>query len=446
MTDPNPALPVLGTLPSSWRIVSFGSVLLGGTRNGIYKPKQHHGSGAKIVNMGELFAHRRLHAVAMKRLQVTPDELGRFGLQEGDLIFARRSLVAEGAGKCSLVCEVDEPTVFESSIIRARPNPETADSAFLFYLFSSAYGSHAMSAITRQVAVAGITGRDLAALLIPLPPLTEQHRIARILGALEDKIELNRRMNHTLEAIPRAIFRSWFVDFDPVRKKMEGGEVGLPADLAALFPASLDDSEIGPVPAAWESGSLADVAALNSETWSKSTRPDVLQYVDLSNTKWGRIEARTTYARRDAPSRAQRVLRSGDTIVGTVRPGNGSYAYISEDGLTGSTGFASVRPFEANYREFVYLAATAPDNIASLALLADGAAYPAVRSEAVTATPVALAPHDVMARFAQISAPLFERMAYNNRESDLLTTLRDGLRPRLISGQLTMQGAERVAQ
>ena len=224
MTDPNRALPVLGTLPSGWDIVSFESVLLGGTRNGIYKPKLHHGSGAKIVNMGELFAHRRLHAIAMKRLRVTQDELERFELHQGDLLFARRSLVAEGAGKCTLVCEVDEPTVFESSIIRARPDPEIADSAFLFYLFSSPYGSHAMGAITRQVAVAGITGRDLAALSIPLPPLTVQRRIAGILGAIDDKIELNRRMNLTLESIACAVFKSWFIDFDPVRKKMEGGD------------------------------------------------------------------------------------------------------------------------------------------------------------------------------------------------------------------------------
>jgi len=324
----------------------------------------------------------------------------------------------------------------------ARP----VDSHFVRLCLLSPPLQQLMKAWATTTVQATLNLKEIRQLPLPWPPLAQREEIVRTLEVIEARINLNHRVNRTLESITRAIFKSWFVDFDPVRKKMEGGEVGLPADLAALFPASLDDSEIGPVPAAWESGSLADVAALNSETWSNTTRPDVLQYVDLSNTKWGRIEARTTYARRDAPSRAQRVLRSGDTIVGTVRPGNGSYAYISEDGLTGSTGFASVRPFEANYREFVYLAATAPDNIASLALLADGAAYPAVRSEAVTATPVALAPHDVMARFAQISAPLFERMAYNNRESDLLTTLRDGLRPRLISGQLTMQGAERVAQ
>src|SRR5450759_1175371 len=115
-------LPILGLLPSKWRIVEFEAVLEGGTRNGIYKPKQFHGDGDKIVNMGELFSNPRLHAIPMQRILLSEDEHENFGLKVGDLLFARRSLVAEGAGKCSIVCDINEPTTFESSIIRARPN------------------------------------------------------------------------------------------------------------------------------------------------------------------------------------------------------------------------------------------------------------------------------------------------------------------------------------
>ncbi len=146
-----------------------------------------------------------------------------------------------------------------------------------------------------------------------------------------------------------------------------------------MFPASLRESRLGLVPEEWESGFLSDVTAINPEAWSKGGRPDVLYYVDLSNTKWGRIEAVVVHSSADAPSRAKRILRCGDTIVGTVRPGNGSFAFVSDDGFTGSTGFAVLRPAKAEYREFVYLAATAPTNIDALALLADGGAYPAVR-------------------------------------------------------------------
>ncbi len=136
MSTSTPILPVIGTLPSNWCSVEFGSILEGGTRNGLYKRKEFHGSGAKIVNMGELFANPRLRSVEMRRVQLNDSEIKRFSIQPGDLLFARRSLVAEGAGKCSIVLEVSEPTTFESSIIRARPDSRKVDSLFCT-IFSS---------------------------------------------------------------------------------------------------------------------------------------------------------------------------------------------------------------------------------------------------------------------------------------------------------------------
>ena len=98
---------------------------------------------------------------------------------------------------------------------------------------------------------------------IPPPPLNEQRAIAHILGTLDDKIELNRRMNETLEAMARALFKSWFVDFDPVRAKAEGRDPGLPKPLADLFPDSFEDSELGEIPKGWEGGRLDDAAEIN---------------------------------------------------------------------------------------------------------------------------------------------------------------------------------------
>ena len=247
-----------------WREVSFAELLAGPVRNGIYKKQEFHGRGVKIVNMGELFANPRLRNVHMRRVELSVSEQHRFGVQEGDLLFARRSLVAEGAGKCSVVLETNGPTAFESSIIRARPDPTKADSLFLYYYFKSPTGAHALYTIRRQVAVAGITGADLAHLSVAAPALPVQRAIAHILGTLDDKIELNRRMNETLEAMARALFKSWFVDFDPVRAKMEGrwlpGESlpGLPAEHYDLFPERLVDSELGEVPEGWEVRALED--------------------------------------------------------------------------------------------------------------------------------------------------------------------------------------------
>jgi type I restriction enzyme S subunit len=282
---------------------------------------------------------------------------------------------------------------------------------------------------------------DQKRLRISLPSIEDQRAIAHVLGALDDKIDLNRRMNEALEAIARALFKSWFVDFGPVRAKVEGRDVGFPKPLADLFPARLVESELGEIPEGWETVALADVAVLNPETWSTQTRPAQINYVDLSNTKWGRIESVVRYQAPDAPTRAQRVLRPADTIVGTVRPGNGSYAFISEDGLTGSTGFAVLRPRRAEYAEFVYLAATAADNIDTLAHLADGAAYPAVRPEVVGATPVVRADEGVIVRFSLLARPLLAKLADNERESRTLAALRDALLPRLISGEIRVKDA-----
>ena len=261
--------------------VQFAQLLAEPVRNGIYKKKEFHGRGVKVVNMGELFANPRLRDVHMRRVELSESERHRLSVQSGDLLFARRSLVAEGAGKCSVVLEINEPTTFESSIIRARPDPTKADSLFLYYYFNSPIGLHALDTIRRQVAVAGITGTDLAQLPVEIPSLAEQQAIAHILGTLDNKIELNRRTNETLEAMARALFKSWFVDFEPVRAKMEGrwrpGESlpSLPADLYDLFPDRLVDSELGEVPDRWDVKALGDVVEVVGGT-TPSTK--VIEY------------------------------------------------------------------------------------------------------------------------------------------------------------------------
>ena len=277
---------------------------------------------------------------------------------------------------------------------------------------------------------------------ISIPPPPEQRAIAHVLGTLDDKIGLNRRMNETLEAMARALFKSWFIDFDPVRAKaalrnhspLEGESArqgrspqarrwgdekrsqderrlgrGYPPppqpsprgsasatppqggsdwtierartyldnmdkERADLFPDRLVDSELGPIPEGWEMGALEDVASLHPESWSPQNAPEAIVYVDLSNTQWGYIEKMAPDPWPTAPSRGRRVLRNGDTIVGTVRPGTGSFSLIRRDGLTGSTGVAVLRPKLWSDRDLVWCIATSQDTIDRLAHLADGGA------------------------------------------------------------------------
>ena len=257
-------------------------------------------------------------------------------------------------------------------------------------------------------------------------------------------------MNETLEQMARALFKSWFVDFDPVRAKMEGrwrrGESlpGLPAHLYDLFPSRLVPSELGPIPEGWKMTALGDFAHLNPESWSRTNAPERVEYVDLANTKWGVIEATQNFLWNDAPSRAKHILHVGDTIVGTVRPGNGSYSLIGRPGLTGSTGFAVLRPIHARYREFVYLSVTTAENIERLTHRADGAAYPAVRPYVVGETEVVTPriDNDLLNCFSKIVAPILDRMESNKTESRVLSALRGVLLPILIAGEIRIPASE----
>jgi type I restriction enzyme S subunit len=363
-----------------------------------------------------------------KRLQCTD-------IAPGDVLVAR---MPEPTGRAWFVEALAQPSVTAVDVAIIRPDPGVLDGRYLAYYLNSPANLQEVQGLTTGTTRARIRRADLERLPIWAPPLKEQRRIAGILGALDDKIELNRRMGQTLESMARALFKSWFVDFDPVRARADEPSSGLPLPVERLFPDSLDDSELGEIPAGWRVATLSEIADLNPESWSRNTRPESIQYVDLANTKSGRIEATANYSSSDAPSRAQRVLRPGDTIVGTVRPGNRSYALVADEGLTASTGFAVLRPKRYEQRAFVYLCATAASSIDDLNRLADGAAYPAVRPDAVLATPALLpAPGHMMTVFCSATASLLDRCSAAGRESRSLAWIRDRLLPRLLSREPT---------
>jgi len=194
-----------------------------------------------MVNMGELFAYERIDEnVSMDLVPMSECEAKSFSVLKGDLLFARQSLVLSGAGKCSYIKNLKQTTTFESHIIRARIDQSKASPLFYYYFFRSPQGKQTILSIVEQVAAAGIRGSDLKRLQVPVPPLPEQQAIAAILSALDDKIELNRQMNKTLEEMAQAIFKEWFVDFGPFR---DGG---------------MQDSELGPIPVGWRARKLQE--------------------------------------------------------------------------------------------------------------------------------------------------------------------------------------------
>jgi type I restriction enzyme S subunit len=311
---------------------------------------------------------------------------------------------------------------------------------FLYYVFCQ-LGPEIEAAGGGGSVFTNVSKSKFSDVRVPVPPLPVQRNIVNFLTPIDDRITLLRETNTTLEAIAQALFKSWFVDFDPVHAKMQGrAPEGMDEATAALFPDSFEESALGSVPNGWRVGNLNVLAELNPESWSAKRHPERVLYVDLANTKAGQIDEYIEFSFEDAPSRARRVLRCGDVIVGTVRPGNRSFARIASDvtGLTGSTGFAVLRAREVVDQALVFIAATNDEAIDRLSHLADGGAYPAVRPEVVGSTPLVVAPEEIRNSFGDIANTLFASIGANQERMTQLASLRDTLLPHLISGQIDL--------
>jgi type I restriction enzyme, S subunit len=281
--------------------------------------------------------------------------------------------------------------------------------------------------------------RDFSRLTIKLPPLPGQKAIAAVLGALDDKIELNQRMNATLEAMSRALFQSWFVDFDPVRAKLDGCQpTGSDPATAALFPTHFEHTENGLVPLGWRHTAIEEICSINASTLGKNDKLETLEYIEISEVSRGNIANIAIYARGEEPSRARRRLRHGDTVLSTVRPDRGSYflALNPPENRVASTGFAVLSPTKIPW-SFIHAAITQPEVSDYLGQMADGGAYPAVHPDVIGAMQVVL-PNEskILEAFDLACAPLFEEAEANRSESRTLAALRDTLLPKLLSGEI----------
>jgi type I restriction enzyme S subunit len=283
---------------------------------------------------------------------------------------------------------------------------------------------------------------------IPLLPLPQQRSIARVLSVFDDKIELNRRINHTLEEMARALFKSWFVDFDPVTAKAEGrAPFGMNAETASLFPAEFEETEEGSIPKGWKVGTLKQIAEVNSDSIRNDYSHREINYIDISSVESGHLIGMTNMEIQNAPSRARRLVKHGDTIWSCVRPNRKSYLFIQHPAanVVVSTGFAVLSP-KIPSTSFVYLWVTTDDFVDYLTANAEGSAYPAVRPESFERASVVIPPDDVLIAFEKIVKPLFELRYQNAVQMQNLAATRDALLPKLMSGELRVKQAEKVIE
>ncbi|MEN6547458.1 MAG: restriction endonuclease subunit S [Armatimonadia bacterium] len=395
-------------------------------RNGLNRPRAVRGSGVPMVNMGELFAHDRIGNVAMERVPFSDSEAGAYLLAPGDLLFARQSLVLSGAGKCSVFMGAAEPTTYEGHIIRARLDPEVADPLYYFYYFRSPRGRGVIESIVEQVAAAGIRGSDLAGLMVDAPPTSQQRAIAHVLGSLDDKIELNRRMNETLEAMARAIFKSWFVDFDPVRAKAEGRQpAGMDAATAALFPDEFEETEFGEVPKGWGVQRLGDIIEL---AYGKALKAESRNAGEIpvfgSNGQSGW---------HDEP-----MFNGPGIVVGRKGANAGSVSWSRGPHCVIDTAFHVVTRLPELGPHFLFRLLAA----AQLEAQVGDSAIPGLNRNIAYMTRVFLPPVPVAAAFGQLAESLDALKGANEAEARTLAAIRDTLLPRLLCGELRIDDPE----
>ncbi len=284
---------------------------------------------------------------------------------------------------------------------------------------------------------------DIPRFRLPIPPITVQRNIARVLGTLDDKIELGRRMNETLEALVRALFKSWFVDFDPVRAKMEGRDTGLPEEIDTQFPGRMENSEVGPLPAGWVPSNLADVAHSPRRGVDPSQLDPQTAYIGLEHMPRRSISL-SAWGSAESVKSAKSAFKTGEFLFGKLRP------YFHKVGIAPVSGICStdivvVSPKGPAWDAFVLALVSSVEFVAYTDQTSTGTKMPRTSWKSMASYPVALPPVHLAQVFEDVAGPLLRRTIHNVHQNRTLSRLRDALVPKLISGDLGVGGLEKIA-
>lgn len=404
---------------SEWKNVKVEDILLVPSRNGLTKPSAIRGKGVKMIAMGELFAHPIIRDIETDRVPVTEKELQSSNIEVDDLLFARQSLTLEGAGKCSIIKEVKEPTVFESHLIRLRINKKLADSWFVYYYFNSYKGKHSIQNIVNQVAAAGIKGSDLVKLVIPLPPLDVQKGISSTLLDFDDKIAVNRRICENLEAQAQALFKHWFIDFAPFKN------------------GKFVESELGMIPEGWRVGKFTDIFDLGSGGTPKTS--EKLYWEDGSIPFFSPKDVNGVYCfdtekhiTEKGLNNCSSSLYSKNTVFITCRGTVGKIAMAAVPMAMNQSNYA-ILSNKGYSQYFAYLMTVSI--VKKLKFKANGAVFDAITSKDFKEQ-IIIPNLNVVNRFDSIIQPIFDNILNIGFENLRLSTLRDTLLPKLMSGQI----------
>jgi type I restriction enzyme S subunit len=372
------------------------------------------------------------------------DELSNVELAENDILL---NITGDSVARSCQVPSTVLPARVNQHVAIIRTDPTVLLPGFLHYYLVSP----AMQAEMLSLAGAGATRKALTKGMIErfevLAPVkvAEQRAIAHILGTFDDKIELNRRMNATLEAMARALFKSWFVDFDPVRAKIEGRDTGLPAEVAALFPDAFEASAMGEAPRGWRVVSLPEAIEVNPTRSLAGIK--IAPYLDMASMP---TRGHRTDQWIERPVGSGMKFVNGDTLLARITPclENGKTAYVDflKDGQVGwgSTEYIVLRPKHPLPPSFgYYLARTEELRTFAIQNMTGSSGRQRVPAECLTQFLLVVPSERVAQRFGKTAQEFMDRIRINSEQSRTLAALRDALLPKLISGAVRVGEAER---
>ena len=429
----------LGATPTGWEVVRLADVTsfisTGATPRGgknVYKSE-----GVSLIRSQNVYDHEFSRDGLARIDESAAYKLRRVDVQEDDVLL---NITGDSVARCCVVPKWTLPARVNQHVAVIRTSDRLNSTFLQKYLSAPRVKAYVLghdSGGTRKA----LTKAHIESFLVPLPPLPEQHRIAHILGSLDDKIELNRQMNETLEAMARAIFKSWFVDFNPVRAKMEGREpVGMDADAAALFPSSFQDSPLGKIPEGWDVDQVKNRVSriqygFTQSASEKPVGPKFLRITDIANKRidWASVP----FCHITEKNHDKYRLQEGDIFVARTGATTGANIYIIDPP---EAVFASylvrIQFHDLSMARLVgeFMASPAYDDYVVGCI--GGSAQPNASAQLLSAVEFVFPPPKITKQFYNKVYLLDKKRAANDRQSHTLLQIRDALLPKLLSGEI----------
>ncbi len=443
--EPVRMCPTVEYLPDGWQVKRLGSfctkIGTGATPRGGSEVYLNARISHALVRSQHVF-DRHFDAAGLAFIsELHARELRNAEVQSGDVLL---NITGDGVtfGRSCIVPDRILPACVNQHVSIIRPDRSECDPGYLLSVLTHPATKGYIESFNSGGSRRAITKGHIESFEIPLPPLPEQKTIAHILGTLDDKIELNRRMNATLEAMARALFQSWFVDFDPVRAKLDGRPpAGLDEATAAHFPAHFQDSPLGPIPQGWEVKPMSEVIEVNPRRTLKSGA--IAPYLDMKNMPT-QGHAADEIINREFNSGTK--FQNGDTLLARITPclENGKTAFVDflEDGQVGwgSTEYIVFAPKLPLTPEFgYYLARSDALRLHAIQNMTGTSGRQRVPSDCFSQFRFAVPPAKIAKHFGEITKPWMTKIHANIEQSRTLASLRDSLLPKLLSGELRTQ-------